>query len=105
MSPRQFKEMLNQIPKLTPAQKQRLMLGVQKSVKRDELPEHVRQREAELARLRVCTHCSSSGVVRHGKSTSLCRFRWPLGILRTHLSRADRDPSCWLEAQVEVAGI
>ena len=75
MSPRQFKEMLDQIPKLTPAQKQRLMLGVQKSVKNDELPEQVRQREAELDRLRVCTHCGSSGVVRHEKSTGLCRFR------------------------------
>ena len=75
MGPRKFKEMLNQIPRLTPAQKQRLMLGVQKSVKNDELPEPVRQREAELDRLRVCTHCGSSGVVRYGKSAGLCRFR------------------------------
>ena len=75
MGPRKFKEMLDQIPKLTPAQKQRLVLGVQKSVKSDELPEQVRQREAELDRLRVCTHCGSSGVVRHGKSAGLCRFR------------------------------
>ncbi len=29
----------------------------------------------------------------------------PFGIVRTNLSRADRDPSCWLEAQVEVVGI
>ena len=48
MSPREFKEMLNQILRLTPAQKRRLMLGVQKSVKSDELPEQVRQREAEF---------------------------------------------------------
>ena len=75
MSPREFREMLNQILRLTPAQKRRLMLGVQKSVKSDELPEQVRQREAELARLRVCTHCGSSGVVRYGKSAGLCRFR------------------------------
>ena len=75
MSPCKFKEMLDQIPKLIPAQQQRLMLGVQKSVKSDELPEQVRQREAELDRLRVCTHCGSSGLVRHGKSTGLCRFR------------------------------
>ncbi len=75
MSPREFKEMLNQILRLTSAQKRRLMLGVQKSVKSDELPEPVRQREAELGRLRVCTHCGSSGVVRYGKSAGLCRFR------------------------------
>ena len=56
-------------------QKQRLMLGVQKSVKSDELPEPVRQREAELDRLRVCTYCGSSWVVRYGKSAGLCRFR------------------------------
>ncbi len=49
--------------------------GGQKSVKSDELPEPVRQREAELDRLRVCTHCGSSGVVRYGKSAGLCRFR------------------------------
>ena len=66
---------LNQILRLTPAQKRRLMLGVQKSVKSDELPEPVRQREAELGRLRVCTHCGSSGVVRYGKSAGLSRFR------------------------------
>ena len=29
----------------------------------------------------------------------------PFGILRTNLSRADGDLSCWLEAQVEVVGI
>ena len=29
----------------------------------------------------------------------------PFGIVRTNLSRADRDPSCWLEEQVEVVGI
>ena len=29
----------------------------------------------------------------------------PFGILRTNLSRADRDSSCWLEAQVEMVGI
>ena len=75
MSPRKFKEMLDQIPKLTPVQKQRLMHGVQTSVRCDELPEPVRQREAELDRLRVCTHCGSSGAVRHGKSAGWCRFR------------------------------
>ena len=74
MSPRKFKEMLDQIPKLTPAQKQRLVLGVQKSVKSDELPEQVRQREAELGRLRVCTHCGSSGVVRHGSRQACVDF-------------------------------
>ncbi len=53
MSPRKCKEMLNQIPKLTPAQKRRLAFGVQKSVKSDELPEQVdtsiysKQEEAE----------------------------------------------------------
>ena len=51
------------------------MHGVQTSVKCDELPEPVRQREAELDRLRVCTHCGSSGAVRHGKSAGLSRFR------------------------------
>ncbi len=75
MSPRKFKEILDQIPRLTPVQKQRLMHGVQTSVKCDELPEPVRQREAELDRLRVCTHYGSSGSVRHGKSAGLCRFR------------------------------
>ena len=25
--------------------------------------------------MRVCTHCGSSGAVRHGKSAGLCRFR------------------------------
>ena len=105
MSPREFKEMLNRILRLIPAQKRRLMLGVQKSVKSDELPEQVRQREAELARLRVCTHCGSSGVVRYGKSAGLCRFRCRSASWRTNLSRADRDSSCWLEAQVEVVGI
>ena len=86
-------------------QKQRLMHGVQTSVKCDELPEPVRQREAELDRLRVCTHCGSSGAVRHGKSAGLVSISLPFGIVRTNLSRADRAPSCWLEAQVEVVGI
>ena len=54
MGPRKFKEMLDQISRLTPVQKQRLMHGVQTSVRCDELPEPVRQREAELDRLRVC---------------------------------------------------
>ena len=105
MSPREFKEMLNQILRLTPAQKRRLMLGVQKSVKSDELPEPVRQREAELDRLRVCTHCGSSGVVRYWEVGRLVSISLPFGIVRTNLSRADRDSSCWLEAQVEVVGI
>ena len=71
------------------------MLGIQKSVKSDELPEQVRQR---LDRLRVCTHCGSSGVVRYGKSAAIpascgkavpASFEWlsldvfhPLGSLR-----------------------
>ena len=106
MSPREFKEMLNQILRLIPAQKRRLMLGVQKkSVKSDELPEPVRQREAELDRLRVCTHCGSSGVVRYGKSAGLCRFRCRSASCGRTFHRADRDSSCWLEAQVEVVGI
>ena len=74
MGGRKFKEMLNQIPRLTPVQKQRLMLGVQKSVKSDELPEPVRQREAELDRLRVCTYCGSSGVVRYGSRQACVDF-------------------------------
>ena len=60
MGPRKFKEMLDQIPRLTPVQKQRVMHGVQTSVRCDELPEPARQREAELDRLQVCTHCGSS---------------------------------------------
>ena len=75
MGPKQFKEMMNQIPRLTPVQTRRLMLGIQKSVKSDELPEQVRQRAAALDYLRVCTHCGASGVARHGKSAGLCRFR------------------------------
>ena len=46
--------------------------------------------------------------LRGGASREVGRFvsiSLPLGILRTHLSRADRAPSCWLEAQVEVVGI
>ena len=104
MGGRKFKEMLNQIPRLTPVQKQRLMLGVQKSVKSDELPEPVRQREAELDRLRVCTYCGSSWVVRYGKSAGLCRFRCrPASCGRTF--HALTGTHLALEAQVEVVGI
>ena len=81
------------------------MLGVQKSVKSDDLPEPVRQREAELARLRVCTHCGSSGVVRYGKSPGLCRFRCRSASCERTFHALTQDSSCWLEAQVEVVGI
>ena len=105
MGPRKFKEMLDQIPRLTPVQKQGLMHGVQTSVKCDELPEPVRQREAELDRLRVCMHCGSSGAVRHGKSAGLCRFRFRSASCGRTFHALTGDPSCWLEAPVEVVGI
>ena len=105
MGPRKFKEMLDQIPRLTPAQKQRLMHGVQTSVRCDELPEPVRQREAELDRLRVCTHCGSSGAVRHGKSAGLCRFRCRSASCGRTFHALTGAPSCWLEAPVEGVGI
>ena len=75
MNSAEFKEIMNQISRLTPAQKQRLTAGIQQSVQSDELPDQVRQREAELNRLRVCAHCGASGAVRHGKSAGLSRFR------------------------------
>ena len=105
MSPREFKEMLNQILRLTPAQKRRLMLGVQKSVKSDELPGPVRQREAELDRLRVCTHCGSSGVVRYGKSAGLCRFRCRSASCGRTFHAQTGTHLAGLQAQVEVVGI
>ena len=75
MSPNKFQEMMKQLSQLTPVQKRRLMAGIQPAVERDDLPEPVRQREAELDRGRSCMHCGASGVVRHGRTAGLRCFR------------------------------
>ena len=75
MNAKEFKEIRNRISALTPAQKRRLTADLQESARGEELPEQVRQREAELDRLRICRHCGAKGVVRHGKSAGLRRFR------------------------------
>ena len=76
MGPRKFKEMLDQISRLTPVQKQRLMHGVQTSVRCDELPEPVSSTGSGVGPIAsMYTHCGSSEAVRHGKSAGLCRFR------------------------------
>ena len=101
MGPRKFKKMLDQIPRLTPVQKQRLMHGVQTSVRCDELPEPVRQREAELDPI---ASMYALRFLRGGASREVGRLvsiSLPFGIVRTNLSRADWAPSCWLEAPVE----
>ena len=96
MRPGRFKEILDQISQMTPVQKQRLLHGIEQSVTvtvtGDHLPAPVRQREAALDRGRRCLHCGASGVVRHGRSAGLRRFRC-------------RSTTCGPEAQVEVVGV
>ena len=81
MRPGRFKEILDQVSQMTPVQKQRLLHGIEQSVTvtvtvtGGHLPAPVRQREAALDRGRRCLHCGASGVVRHGRSAGLRRFR------------------------------
>ena len=102
MSPGKFQEIRNQISDLTPTQKQRLVAELQASVQHDELPEPIRRKEEELgpaARLHPLRRARSRASREVGR---FAPFSLPLGVLRTHLSRVDRDASCETEAQVQM---